>query len=280
MKKKVITFSIFCLFLAQISTAQKTPTYNFELGVFAGTSIYHGDLVENPANQIAEINPALGVNLRFNYGEIIAARANLMYGSLSGNDQNAENLSRRKRNLSFRSPIFELSVMPEFNIYKFVLPKSGYTITPAIFAGGGIFWFNPQAFYEGEWVDLQPLGTEGQGIPGNPDKYSRFAVSIPYGLIVKFALSEYTTIAWEFGYRYTFTDYLDDVGGLYPDMDMLAQTNGLKAVALSDRTSEYTGLPSNRTAGSFRRSSQSNDYYVFSGFSICVKLNPKKVEKP
>jgi len=280
MKKNLLPlFTICFLFLSLASKAQE-PQHNFELGIFAGTSMYYGDLVENPTDQISEINPALGINLRFNYGEVISARASLLYGSLSGDDQNADNLTRRKRNLSFRSPIFELSITPEFNIYKFVLPKSGYTITPAIFAGGGLFWFNPQAFYEGEWVDLQPLGTEGQSIQGYPQKYSRLSVSIPYGLIVKFALSEYTTINWEFGYRYTITDYIDDVGGMYPDMDLLIQGNGLKAVALSDRTSEFTGLPSNRTAGSFRRSSQSNDLYVFSGFSINVNLNTKKGERP
>lgn len=280
MKKKALLFFVFGLFLTQASKAQVSPQYNFELGVFAGTSLYHGDLVENPGDQISEVNPALGVNLRFNYGEVVSARASLLYGSLSGNDQNSENLTLRKRNLSFRSPVFELSITPEFNVYKFVLPKSGYTITPAIFAGAGLFWFNPQAFYEGEWVDLQPLGTEGQGIQGYPDKYKRLQLSIPYGLLVKFALSEYTTITWEFGYRYTLTDYIDDVGGMYPDMDLLTQTNGLKAVALSDRTSEYTGLPSNRAAGSLRRSSQSNDFYVFSGFSVNVNLNTKKTQKP
>ena len=34
------------------------------------------------------------------------------------------------------------------------------------FVGVGGFYFNPKAKYEGKWVSLQPLGTEGQGLNG------------------------------------------------------------------------------------------------------------------
>ncbi len=275
--KRLLLFSIICLALAQTSKAQTETIYNFNLGAFAGVSSYHGDLVESNLDQIAETHPAFGLYLRFNYGDYFSARSTITYGSMSGTDANANDVSRRKRNLSFRSPIVEFSIVPEGNIYNFVLPRSGYVITPFVYAGIGGFWFNPQAFYEGEWVNLQPLATEGQELPGNSElkKYNRFAIAIPYGLGVKFKMSEYTTISWEFGYRYTFTDYLDDLGGYYADKDVL-QVQGATAVALSDRSMEY-GAAEN-AAGSIRASTKSNDFYIFTGFSLSINLSPKKTK--
>lgn len=257
------------------SAAQVDRVYNFHLGVFAGISGYHGDLVENNLDQIAETHPAGGLYLRFNYGKYLSARANVFYGRLSGDDQNADAIWRRRRNLSFRSPVLEVGITPEFNIHHFVLPSSGYVITPYVFAGFAGFYFNPQARYDGAWVNLQPLGTEGQGLAGNDEKYNRFAFAIPGGLGVKFKLSEFTVITWEFGYRYALTDYIDDVGGYYADRDELAES-GQRTLDLADRVKEFNEIEPYHEAGRKRFSSDAVDLYIFSGFSLSVNLTPKK----
>ena len=55
--------------------------------------------------------------------------------------------------------------------------------TPFVYAGAGMCWFNPQALYEGQWVELQPLGTEGQGLPQYPDRqpYAKYTFVFPFG---------------------------------------------------------------------------------------------------
>lgn len=250
-----------------------------EAGLFAGLSNYGGDLVETDL-EITETNPAIGIIARYDFKPWFTLRGTLMAGSLSGSDVNAENIGRRKRNLSFRSPVYEFSIIPEFNIYSFKL-KAGQAITPYVFIGGGVFYYNPKALYEGEWIDLQPLGTEGQGLPGYAAKYNLIDFSIPFGMGLKFKVSEKATIGLEYGVRYTFTDYLDDVSTVYPDNEILAATSGERSAILSDRTSEYTGIPTVRAEDAIRGNPENPDVYYFFGTTVTINLfTPKVVEKP
>ena len=250
----------------------------FDLGLFAGLSTYSGDLVEKDI-EITEMNPATGIIGRYRMKPWLVLRGSLMAGSISGSDLNAVNITQRKRNLSFRSPIVEFSVTPEFDIYTFKL-KSKQSFTPYFLIGAGVFYYNPKAFYEGEWVKLQPLGTEGQGLPGYESKYNLIDFAIPYGLGLKFQVSEKATIGLEFISRYTFTDYLYDVSTVYPDNEVLAATNGILAAALSDRTPEYTGIPSQRRENAQRGGSEYKDYYHFIGATVTINIfTPEVVEK-
>ena len=111
---------------------------------------------------------------------------------------------------------------------------------------------------------LRPLHTEGQGydgqspgddfnIPGKVFKagktYKPVAVCIPLGIGVQKAFNSDMGIKAELGLRYTFTDYIDDVSGLYYDKSLLAQynENGNLAATMSgtgsgDAPSSY-GIP-------------------------------------
>ncbi|HLK96541.1 MAG TPA: DUF6089 family protein, partial [Hymenobacter sp.] len=85
------------------------------------------------------------------------------------------------------------------------------------------------------WVRLQPLRTEGQGQPGRDKPYSLVTVAIPVGFGVRYKLNELFNVGAEIGYRYTFTDHLDDVGaGGYSDP---ATRDGL-AGKLADRRTQ------------------------------------------
>lgn len=276
MKKNFILS--FCVLFSIATQAQDEieQRYSFHVGAFGGLSIYDGDLVDKDIEQIAEAQPAFGTYLRFKHGKYFSARLSATYGRLSGDDRNSSTTWRIKRNLRFRSPVVEVALVPEFNIHDIVLSKSGYKITPFVYAGVGGFWFNPQTQYNGEWIDLQPLGTEGQGLPGNDDLYSRFAVAVPIGVGIKFQLSDYTTLIWEAGIRYTTTDYIDDVHHLYPDFEALREARGQIAVDLSDRTTEdVPEIPSSIKPGDTRSNGKFNDYYMFTGFSVSVNLSPK-----
>jgi hypothetical protein len=267
----LLLIAFFCSF---VSFGQNT----FDLGIFAGVSTYSGDLAEKDI-EITEMNPAVGIIGRYQFKSWLTLRGNLILGTISGNDLNATSINQRKRNLSFRSPIYELSVTPEFNIYTFKL-KSKQSFTPYFLIGVGVFYYDPKALYEGEWINLQPLGTEGQGLPGYESRYNLIDFSIPYGFGLKFQVSDKATIGLEFISRYTFSDYLDDVSTVYPDNDVLAATNGALAAALSDRTSEYTGIPTQRVENAQRGSSVYTDYYHFIGATVTINLfTPEVVDK-
>ena len=76
-----------------------------------------------------------------------------------------------KRNLSFKSSIIEIGPIIEVNFFPYKLGQADTELakfgTPYFFAGITYMRMNPKAEYEGEWIELQPLGTEGQGTSQN-----------------------------------------------------------------------------------------------------------------
>ena len=88
----------------------------------------------------------------------------------------SDDIIRLDRGLHFRTQIQELSSQIEFNFLPFETGSVLYNWSPYIFSGISIYNFNPQAENSnGQWVDLQPLGTEGQGTTAYPErkKYPR-----------------------------------------------------------------------------------------------------------
>jgi hypothetical protein len=162
---------------------------------------------------------------------------------------------RYNRNLSFRNRIKELSVIGQVDLFENMATYiSRVKWTPYAYAGVAVFHHNPQAQApeldaagnptgkKGEWVDLQPLGTEGQHADLLPTDanygikpYKRIQLAIPFGLGARFRINEVMDIAGEFGFRYTFTDYLDDVSQNFVDLGALS---GPLARAMSYRGNE------------------------------------------
>tara|TARA_B100000123_G_C25352286_1_gene263346 strand:- start:74 stop:508 length:435 start_codon:yes stop_codon:yes gene_type:complete len=135
---------------------------------------------------------------------------------------------------------------------------------------------NPKAKYDGEWIELQPLTTEGQGTSQNNKKpYSLSQISIPFGIGAKLNLSNRVAISLEYGMRKTFTDFLDDVSGLYPNQALLVQETGTDLSAeLSDRSVNPDGI-NNSNYGLQRGNPNNNDWYAFSGFIVTFSLVKK-----
>jgi hypothetical protein len=254
----------FFLFLFPLSISAQ----HLEGGFLLGSSTYYGDL-DDERLQLKETHLAYGLVARYNINDFVSIRGSILGGELSAKDAN--NTKRPEvaaRNLSFRSSIAEFSVIPEFNI----LGYNPYDriVSPYVFAGLSVFRFNPEAQLDNTWYALQPLGTEGQGLPGNPSRYSLTEFAVPMGVGVKFAATEYWNISWELSYRQTFTDYLDDVGGFYEDRDVLIAAYGNETAAnLANREAEL--IPDvdfvNRP-GQARGNPESMDGYVITGFTF------------
>jgi len=135
--------------------------------------------------------------------------------------------------------------------------------------GINIMRMNPKARYNGEWIELQPLGTEGQGssLTTAPKKYSLNQIVIPFGIGIKVNLSHHSSFSMEYGFRKTFTDYLDDVSGLYPDLSVLDPL----ARELSDRARNPEGI--NQSSYGLQRGNPADkDWYTVFGFSITYEF--------
>jgi hypothetical protein len=239
-----------------------SPYSTVSFGV--GTANYYGDLAgyKQPFDsfKLTRWNAALAYTRHFT--PKLAARASFTYARLVGDDYMASKGNPTKnavlfaRNLHFRNDVKEFAVT---GMYQFI-PEGRNSndrpkIAPYLFLGIALVAHSPEArtpFNEvnadssRRWVKLQPLRTEGQGQPGYAKPYSLITAAIPAGLGVRYAVNENFSVGGEIGFRYTFTDYLDDVGGNYADPAIL---QGL-ATVVADRRLENTAARKNndRTA--------------------------------
>jgi len=150
--------------------------------------------------------------------------------------------------------------------------EDNWFISPYIGAGIGVFTFNPKTFYKGQEVELQPLGTEGQGLPGGKAKYGLTQMNMPLTLGVKFYNPARTfSVALDATYRYTYTDYLDDVSSVYTDpsgFGLYPVSQAALANALHDRAYEnFPGVVYG--PGQQRGNTKDNDTYM----SLQVKFS-------
>ena len=267
--KKVLF--LFCILLPITLSAQF-----WEVGGFVGSSNYTGDFSESTM-MMKETHLAYGGVVRFNISRFLAIKGNIIKGTISGTDANAKKYYHRQwtRNLSFRSPILDISIQPELNLLGFRTNHFTYKSSPYIFVGVSFLRFNPQAYYNDKWVNLQPLGTEGQFLKGYDDRRYKLAqVSIPMGLGWKYSLGRNLNLGFEISARKTFTDYLDDVSANYVDLKDLLYRNGQIAVNLSNRTGEVNDERISKTILDPRGDPEKKDWYYFAGFTITYSLLP------
>jgi hypothetical protein len=147
----------------------------------------------------------------------------------------------KARNLNFFSDIYEFSLHGEFNLLPNDLNSySARPFIPYVFLGIGIFNFNPKTTYNNNTVELQPVATEGQGSTTYNDfkPYNLTSICIPIGLGFRQKIADDFFLGIEGGFRFTRTNYLDDVGGVYGSRSVISGATGRTGLHLSDRSWE------------------------------------------
>lgn len=273
MKKILSTCVILCI----VNICYGQFKQNSELGLQSGVIYYLGDLNKCDecllGNHFLESKPFFGFNFKKNIDKRISYRANFLMGQVFGDDrlENRDSISQA-RSLHFKSKIYELSANVEFNFIPYELGNPRHMWTPYIFSGLSMFYFNPKGEnINGEWVDLQPLSTEGQGTTSFPDRkvYSLTQFSIPIGGGIKISLNNVSNLIIEYSVRKTFTDYIDDVSTTYPGENVLRPEFGNESVYMSDPTGNFS-------PGDQRGNSEKNDWYAYLGITISFKINQSK----
>lgn len=270
LRKRLFSFTLLFIVFFQggrINVIAQSETFlsRSSVGPMLGGSYYIGDL--NPYGHFEHVNPAIGLVYRYYVNSRIELKAGVRYAQVSADDAMSSIELHRMRNLSFESDIYEISGGIEFNYFNYKLGDAKYFWTPYMFIDIAFFQMNPMTEYNGEMIELQPLGTEGQGSNLNSSSpYSLTQFAIPFGVGVKFNLSKGVAISLEYGIRKTFTDYLDDVGGDYVDQVALSTANGDLAARLADRS-----IGGFQAVGP-RGNSATNDWYSIFGAMITFPL--------
>lgn len=240
---------------------------NLSVTAFGGYSNYKGDLQEKNFTA-TKAHPAYGAGLLYELSNKLSARANFTTGKISAADKDGS--KNQNRNLSFSSPITDIHLGAEYNLFN--IYERGFT--PYVFAGISYFHFNPSALdTSGKEVFLQPLGTEGQGFYAGRKKYSLNQFSLPFGAGAKLALGDNIRVGFEVGFRKTLTDYLDDVSTTYADKNLLTINNGQRSAELAFRGDELKGtVRTYPPAGEQRGQPKFKDWYYFTGLSLSFRL--------
>jgi len=303
--KNIFTYSTaFVLGLALVATPDadaqqfsKRKQYN-SVGFSLNAMNYFGDVT--PVTNFTSLRfgatrVGAGVSITRRFYPRLSGRFGLMYGRISGDDSQAADPAspdakfRYNRNMSFRNDILEASAVAIFDLIE---NRNNYLkrpdFVPYVFAGVAGFYHNPKGLYkDGSYVDLQPLKTEGQS-----EAYSKTQFAIPFGGGIRYRINRNFDASLEIGWRKTFTDYIDDVGGKYAPANSLTTDvqryfgggNPIAGGGLGGTFADGGGLTKSRTGefASFdipgtQRGDKGNktDWYITTGVTLNYILTPR-----
>jgi hypothetical protein len=204
-----------------------------------------------------------------------SVRASLTLFQIQGSDAIAADPGRVGRNLNFTSWNTELSVTGTVQLFE---ERGRYyqrpVWNPYFFAGIGLLWYNPR-------TDIPATDHLGNALPDAGKmtslrqyqtelvNYSPITLAIPFGIGVKMQVAPALNIVVNGGYRFTLSDYLDDVSTQHYDDSKFSSPT---AAALADRGPEVEkGL---RPEGAVRGNPDRNDGYFILSIRVDYYLPP------
>jgi hypothetical protein len=185
-----VFFAVIILCTPVLACSQQLLGQRSEVGGGIGIFNYTGDLVRT--FQISSSKPAATVFYRSNISNVISLRTSITGGKIGASDtKNPIDAFASNRAASFDLFLLEAGATFEYHFLDWRDSKRRLRFTPFVFAGANLF-----------------------GISGMEQKnaeYSNIQMSIPFGGGMKYVLNPRYYIAFEFGMRKTFFDYLDNI---------------------------------------------------------------------
>ena len=233
-----------------------------------------------------QTHPCMGLYVGVLFDQLLGVRLEANFGKISGADKVLKRdqpsaKDRYQRNLHFQSTISELALLVEFFPFSLLNKESYPLIAPYLIGGIGFFKFNPQAELGGQWINLHPLHTEGQGFSEYSDKaeYRLTQVEFPIGFGLRYELSALWNLRLELIYRFLNTDYLDDVSTKYINPASfhanLHPIQAMNAQMLADRSYELQPALY-RSDGDIRGNPEKKDGYFSCSLQVGFTINRKR----
>ena len=286
---------IFCVFaLLGIGKSQ----YSMDFGLNMGAAFYVGEIGNAGSEgfkpfllytQPKATTATVGGFYRYHFKRKLAARFNFNWVRISAADSLSDEGPRVGRNLSFRTDIIEFSVTGEYDFFiaDISTRTSRREFAANAYLGIGYILFYPTAVYEDIRYSLRPLATEGI-----ENEYGTGTMILPMGVNFNFTFSNKWRMGMDFGYRFSFTDYLDDVITNYASDTELPFK---ESRYFANRSAEVYAAgqedlpdPNAYTPGKPRGNPDTNDGYFAVALQISYviqldkgyKLRPNRAHKP
>jgi hypothetical protein len=195
-KAFVFLLSAILLTGTTIADAQQILGHRAELGAGIGTFNYTGDI--SRTYNFAFSKPAATVFYRSNISNVISMRTAITAGKIGASDSRPIDAFSTARAKSFNLFLYELSGTFEYHFLDWRDSKRKLRFTPYLFSGAALFGFT--------------------GVQQKATEYSSVQLAIPFGGGMKYVLNPKYYIAFEFGMRKTFFDYLDNISDGNPSL--------------------------------------------------------------
>lgn len=271
MIKTITALFVLIIFSLPKANAQNEYVQEGQYGFTLGAAHYFGDLNNRAAFNRPKI--AVGAFFRKQFGSYKGLRIAAHYAQLGYSDVYSKNDFQKRRNLSFNTNIWEVTLQGDFNFYKYIPGDPDFNFTPYITFGVGVFNYDPYAYYQGNKVFLRQLNTEGQTFYMNRKAYGPMAICFPIGIGIKYSITDKLNLSFEIAHRFTRTDYLDDVSTTYIGVNNFPSITGQPSLAsiLQDRSFE-TGEPIG-VEGRQRGFSKQKDQYLITEVGLSFNLS-------
>lgn len=135
---------------------------------------------------------------RYNFNEVWVGRADLRFLQIGANDSHNSDWLSASRGASFSASVIELSANIEYNFLNYRQIRERFRWSP--FLTAGVASFSPFTYSFSD-----PTGIYFDNGP------SAFNFAIPFGLGIKYKLSQYLNLGATFIATKTFTDQLDGI---------------------------------------------------------------------
>lgn len=256
--------------------AQVELPRTLEVGPHAGLSYMIGDI--NPARHFAQPSLQYGAMLRYNPNLRWAFRLEYTHATLKASDEVIK--WRPERGLNVKTVLNDLSVLAEFNFFEYYTGKRNKSFSPYLFGGFSMFQYAPYTIVGDNGINLHnvfvpqdsPSVDPTEAPPEDTTMWNRmfgqsspFGMSLVFGFGVKMSLSKHLCMTMEWRMHKTFTDYLDDVSGLYPAEHSMVTVDGVE-YDLTDPTGNYQ-------PGQQRGDSAHDDWFGIVGISLSWRFN-------
>ncbi len=170
--------------------AQQMLGQRSEVGFGIGTFNYTGDLVRT--YNLAFSKPAGTVFYRSNISNVISVRTSITAGKIGASDTRKPiDAFATARAASFNLFLLEAGASFEYHFLDWRDSKRKLRFTPYLFAGAALFGIS--------------------GVQQKNAEYSNVQMAIPFGGGMKYVINPKYYVAFEFGMRKTFFDYLDNI---------------------------------------------------------------------
>lgn len=241
MKQRIPKVALMVLFVSLFGGVAKAQ-YAWDIGVHLGGANYLGEMggKEQPRRdfiwdmKLNQTRWCFGGFARRKLSRMFSLNAGILYFRIQGADAWSENPVRVGRNLNFRNDMLEAYLRGEVTIFQDndLGGRGRYRTDFRLFGYLGVAGYlsNPkgQIDRQGDWYALRDLHTE-------LTDYSNLGLAIPVGIGFHFTFKRRHRIGWDFGWRTTFTDYLDDASTVYKNPIVPGDPNNALRQSLYDQ---------------------------------------------